>query len=82
MSDQDIQREERVTYVIAIAVFTPVVLVALFRHVAFDGGASLCLLLAVLGILGFVADWRRRPQLPRGRARICDRESEQTRNRS
>lgn len=73
MVDEDIEREERAIYTIAIVALAPVVIVAIVQQVQFDGGTSLCLLFVVLAAIGLVTTLagRRRRHLPQ--ARIYDR---------
>jgi hypothetical protein len=69
MVDEDIEREERTIYTIAIVALAPVVIVAIVQRVHFDGGTSLCLLFVVLAAIGLVTtlagNWRR--HLPHAR---------------
>lgn len=69
MGDEDIEREERAIYAIAIIALAPVVIVAVLRRAVFDGGTNLCLILVVLGAAGLLATYMRTtpPRLPRAR---------------
>ena len=72
MEDLDLEREERAIYIITILVLAPVVVVAIARRASFDGGTTLCLIAAVLGVIGVatsIARRLRRPGLPCARAR-------------
>jgi uncharacterized membrane protein YqjE len=74
--DEDIEREERAIYAIAIIALAPVVIVAALRRVHFDSGASLCLLFVVLAAAGLVTTIvrGRRQHLPRARIHeVADR---------
>jgi len=64
----DIEREERAIYAVAIVVLLPVVIIALARHLTFDGGTTVCLGAVVLGAIGLVGSVTRTRRLPRARA--------------
>jgi hypothetical protein len=68
--DDDIQREERAIYLVAIVVLAPVVVLALVQRLSFDGGVTMCLATVVLGVIGLIATFLgRRDRLPPARAR-------------
>lgn len=69
----DVEREERAIYAFAIATLLPVVVVAIARHVTFEGGTTLSLLIVVLAAVGLLASlarrWRGGPPLARAHPR-------------
>jgi uncharacterized membrane protein len=64
VTDEDVECEERAIYVTAIAALAPIVILALVRHAAFDGGTTLCLVLTVCAIVLLAARLRKGLQLP------------------
>jgi hypothetical protein len=50
--DDDLGREERAIYVVAIASLVPVVIAAIARYGDFDGGTTLSLLVVVVCVIG------------------------------
>ena len=68
--DDEIEREERAIYAIAILALLPVVIVTLVQRMDWDFGTTVSLGIVLLGVLGLVMSfvrWRRRPRLPRAR---------------
>jgi hypothetical protein len=67
--DLEIEREERAIYLIIVTALSPVVVAVLYGGGAeVDGGATLGLLIVVLGMLGLRAGVRAmRSKLPRAR---------------
>ena len=68
--DDDVVREERAMYAVLVVVLAPVPIIALAQRAEFSGSATLCLIGAVLGVVGLRATVRalRRPGLPSARA--------------
>jgi len=65
-ADQDIQQEERGIYLVIFGAMIPIVLITALTRGVFDGGATICLILGALSILGLVATlvMRRAPRVP------------------
>ena len=68
-TDQDIRSEERGIYLVIFGAMIPIVLITALTRGVFDGGATICLILAVISTVGLVAtlvmNYRDRPELPR-----------------
>lgn len=67
----DVVREERAIYWIALAAAVPVVCGVLVGSGAFEAGSTISLGLCVLAIAGLVGLWRRRARLPRAQVRVA-----------
>lgn len=63
--EDDVRREERAIYVIAIVMLAPAVIVAI-ASTSLGSGTTLCLVGAVLAAIGFARSMRR-SRLPRAR---------------
>lgn len=61
--------EEAITYLGAIAIGSPSVILALAHHDGFDGGTTLCLALIAIGLLGLLRLAAKRVRLPRAQSR-------------
>ena len=69
MNDDDYaEREERAIYAIMAVVATPVLVAVGVQGLVIDSGATLCMLLGLIGVIGFVLGLRRaRHPLPHAR---------------
>jgi len=65
-----IASEERVIYVAMIVAVLPVLVAALVCGGPIDGGTSLCLAIAALGVIGLASRTIRRRRVPRATARL------------
>ena len=63
-ADNDIRSEERGIYLVIFGAVLPIVLITALTRGVFDGGATICLILAVVSTIGLVATlvMRRRDQ--------------------
>jgi hypothetical protein len=77
MRDRERDPEARIIYILLIVVTAPFIAAPLVRRESIGAGTSVCMLLAALGIVGLVADWRKRTRLPR--ACVWERERERAR---
>jgi two-component system, OmpR family, KDP operon response regulator KdpE len=67
MSEQARDPEARIICILCILFTVPFVVAAFVRRQDIGPGTTICMLLAVLGVVGLVADWRKRVRLPRAR---------------
>jgi two-component system, OmpR family, KDP operon response regulator KdpE len=67
MSGHERDPEARIIYAMCIVLTVPVIVIAFVRGEEIGAGASLCMLVAVLGVIGLIVDWRKRTKLPRAR---------------
>jgi hypothetical protein len=67
VDDDDVaaEREESAVYAIIAIAVAPVIVAVAIQGGVIDSGATLCMLVAVIGILGLI--WRRRSSFPRAR---------------
>ncbi len=65
--DANVAREERAIYAIIAVAVTPVLLAVAIQGGVIDSGTTLCLILAVIGVVGFVLGLRRHKPLPPAR---------------
>ena len=67
MDDDEVaaEREEKAIYAIIAIAVAPVIVAVAIQGGVIDSGATLCMLVAVIGLLGVL--WRRRSTFPRAR---------------
>jgi two-component system, OmpR family, KDP operon response regulator KdpE len=65
MSEREQDPEARIIYAMCIVFTVPVVVIAFARGHDIGAGTSLCMVLAALGVIGLIAEWRKRTKLPR-----------------
>ncbi|CAN5761335.1 hypothetical protein BH11MYX2_BH11MYX2_22710 [soil metagenome] len=71
-SDSDVRREERDIYLIILGAMIPIVLGTAVTRGVFNGGATICLIMLILAVVGLFATAivrRRRTRLPRASTR-------------
>jgi two-component system, OmpR family, KDP operon response regulator KdpE len=76
MSEHEHERdpEARIIYVLCIVLAVPFVVAAFVRGQDIGAGTTMCMLIAALGVVGLVVDWRKRTRLPRARVVRASRE--------
>jgi hypothetical protein len=67
MSGHERDPEARIIYAMCIVLTVPVIVIAFVRGENIGAGTSLCMLVAVLGVIGLIVDLRKRTKLPRAR---------------
>jgi hypothetical protein len=67
MSGEGRDPEARIIYGLCILISVPWVVAAFVRGQDIGPGIAICMIIAALGTVGLVAEWRRRTRLPRAR---------------